>query len=61
MGLLHKIEAFLDGKKTYLVSILTGALGIYVSMGHTIPEFVWVILAAAGLGAVRSAIGQPKA
>lgn len=61
MGILAKIEAFLDGKKTYIISILSGAIGIYMSLGHTIPDFIWVLLGAAGLGAVRSAIGtQPK-
>ena len=59
MGLLAKIEKFLDGKKTYLIAILTGILGI-VSMYHPIPESVWSILAMLGLGAVRSAIGNEK-
>ena len=60
MGLLEKIHKMLDGYKTYLISLLTGGLGIYMAMGHTIPEWVWVVLAGAGLGAVRSAIGSPK-
>lgn len=59
MGLLAKIEAFLDGKKTYIIAILTGALGI-VSAYHPIPDYVWAILAALGLGAVRSGIGTSK-
>lgn len=57
MGILAKIEAFLDGKKSYLIAILTGALGIF-SAYHPIPEYVWAILGALGLSAVRSAIGN---
>lgn len=58
MGILAKIESFLDGKKTYIVAIVGGILGIITAMGHPIPEYVYVILGALGLGAVRSAIGN---
>lgn len=58
MGILAKIEKFLDGHKTYIVSLLVGLGGIWQSTGHVIPDYVWTILAAAGLGAVRSAIGN---
>jgi hypothetical protein len=58
MGLLTKIETFLDGKKTYIIALLTGGLGIFMATGHVVPEWVWTILGAAGLGAVRSAIGN---
>lgn len=57
-GLLSKIEKFLDGKKTYIISILIGALGIYTATGHVVPEWIWALLGAAGLGAVRSGIGN---
>ncbi len=56
--MLDQVKAFLSGKKTYLVAILTGVLGIY-SAYHPLPDYVWQILAALGLGAVRSAI-SPK-
>lgn len=55
--MISKIMAFLDGKKSYIVAILTGILGI-VSAYHPIPEYVWVLLGALGLGAVRSSIGN---
>lgn len=63
MGLLTKIEKFLDGKKTYIISILIGILGIWTATGtatapHVVPEWLWAILGAAGLGAVRSGIGN---
>lgn len=57
MGLLAKIEAFLNGKKTYIIAILTGIIGI-VSVYHPIPEYIWAILGALGFGAIRSAIGN---
>lgn len=60
MGLLTKIESFLNGKKTYIVAILAGGITIWAGLGHIIPEFVWSGLAAVGLGAVRSAIGTGK-
>lgn len=58
MSLLNKIEAFLDGKKTYIVAILGGIAGILEASGINIPAWVWPILAALGFGAVRSAIGN---
>jgi hypothetical protein len=48
----------LNGKKTYVVSILIGLGAAAVSMGVTIPEWVWIALGALGLGAVRSAINN---
>lgn len=60
MGLLGKIEAFLDGKKTYIVAIISGVLGLLAAMGHPVPEWVYSLLAAAGLAAVRSAVGTGK-
>lgn len=58
MSFIKKIQEFLDGKKTYLVAIATGILGILTASGIVIPEYVWAILAALGFGAVRSAIGK---
>ncbi len=61
MGVLAKIEAFLNGKKTYIIAIIAGVLTIYQGLGHVIPDYVWTGLAAAGLGAIRSAVGTGKA
>jgi hypothetical protein len=52
---VSKVLVWLEGKKTYIVAILTGILGI-ISAYHPIPEYVWAILGAAGLGAVRAGI-----
>jgi len=57
MDLLSKIGTWLNGKKTYIISILIGVAGILTTQGIVIPEYVWALLAAAGLGAVRSGVG----
>jgi hypothetical protein len=61
MDILSKIGAFLNGKKSYITAILIGIGGVLVSLGYTIPEYVWILLAAAGFAAVRSAVDKlPK-
>jgi len=57
---MGKVLAFLKGKKAYIVSaaaIIICGLQITGVIG-TIPEYVWTLLAALGLGAVRAAIGK---
>ena len=56
--MLSKIEEIMKGKKTYLVMILVGVGAVLQFKGIVIPEWAWSILAAGGLGAVRSAIGK---
>ena len=46
----------IDGHKTYIISGLVGVGAVLTMLGIPIPEFVWAILGAAGLGAVRDAI-----
>ena len=58
--MLGKIEAFLNGRKTYLVAIIGGILGLLQAIGHPTPDYVYIILGALGLGAVRSAIGTTE-
>ena len=48
----------LKGKKTYLVAVLAGASAVAQALGHPVPDFALTLLGAAGLGAVRSAIGR---
>ena len=51
----------LNGKKTYMVAALAAAGAIAQAFGYVVPEYVWILLSAAGLGAVRQAIpNQPK-
>ena len=56
--MLSKLEAFLKGKKTIIVCVLVGIGSVLQFKGIVIPDFVWTLLAGAGLGAVRSAIGN---
>jgi len=48
----------LNGKKTYIVAALAAAAAAASALGYEVPEWVWLLLNAAGLGAVRSAIGR---
>lgn len=50
--------AMIQGKKTYIVAALAAAGAVAQAFGYTIPEYVWILLSAAGLGAVRDAIGR---
>jgi hypothetical protein len=51
----------LNGKKTYIVAALAAAGAVAQAFGYVVPEYVWILLSAAGLGAVRQAIpNQPR-
>lgn len=50
---------FIEGKKTYIVMALTFLFGGLMALGINIPEWVYVVLAGAGLGTVRAAIKPP--
>ena len=54
--MLEKLGNLLQGKKRWIVTILTFVAGGLQAIGITIPPFVWTLLAAAGLGAIGSAI-----
>ena len=56
--MLEKIGQWLQGRKTYIVAALAGVGVVLQLLGITVPEYVWTLLALAGLGAVRSAISK---
>ena len=56
--MLEKLGKFLAGKKTYIIAILIGVAAVANSLAYVIPESVWAILGALGLGAVRSGIAK---
>lgn len=58
--MLEKIGKYLQGKKSYITAALIGIAGALQHLGINIPEIVWPILSAFGLGAVRSAINKMK-
>jgi len=55
-GLLERIGKLLQGKKTYVVALLTALGAAAIALGYVIPDWILMALAAAGLGAVRSAL-----
>lgn len=58
--MLEKIGQYLQGKKTYVVAGLIAIGAVMTHLGYVIPEIIWPILGALGLGAVRSAIDKLK-
>ena len=60
--MLSQLEKMLSGRKTYIVAILIAAFTIMEQQyGIVIPEYVFTLLGAAGLAAVRSGISKLKA
>jgi len=47
---------FLDGKKTYLVALVVAGLAVAQVFGIVVPEYIYTLLAASGLGALRVAV-----
>lgn len=52
------IMTALNGKKTYIVAFLTAVSAGAEALGYHIPDYVWTLLAAAGLGSVRHSIAS---
>lgn len=59
-GILSKIEAFLDGKKTYFLAIsaVLGSLVAYLNHSISLNELIAAIWAALTAGSLRSGIGN---
>lgn len=55
---VKSIVAWLEGKKTYFVVATIFILGGLQATGVVIPESVWLILSAIGLGSLRLAISN---
>tara|TARA_R110000868_G_scaffold19473_4_gene83761 strand:- start:1826 stop:1987 length:162 start_codon:yes stop_codon:yes gene_type:complete len=50
------MKTLLKGKKTYVVAAVAAGGAVAQAFGIVIPEYVWILLSAAGLSAVRRAI-----
>ncbi len=50
--------SFIEGKKTYIVSALAAATAAAQALGYDVPNWVYALEAAAGIGAVRIAISK---
>lgn len=55
---MDKILSFLDGKKTYIIAIATAILAGLQAYGIAIPDYVYAVLGALGLGSVRAAVNK---
>jgi hypothetical protein len=55
---MPSITTFLAGKKTYIIAFVVALLAGAQALGYTIPEYVYVLLSAAGLGSFRSALNN---
>jgi len=53
---MSKLLEFINGKKVYILAVLTFVIGGLQASGIAIPEYVWTLLGALGLGAARSAM-----
>lgn len=53
---MSKVVEWLNGKKTYITAIVIGVCAALQASGIEIPEYVYVLLGAFGLGAVRAGI-----
>ena len=56
---MKEIIEYLKGKKAYLIAIATAVLGTLQGLDvFTLPEWVWPILAACGLAALRAGVNK---
>jgi len=55
---MTSIFDFLNGKKTYIVAFVGASIGMMQAIWPevAIPDYVYLVLSAAGLGAIRAAV-----
>lgn len=53
---MTKLLEILNGKKTYIIMAISFTAAGLEAIGHPIPEFVWPMLGALGLGTLRAAV-----
>lgn len=58
--MFEKLKTWIDGNKTYLTAIATGVIAFLLMIGVEVPEYVYAILSAFGVYAVRSAISKTE-
>lgn len=57
---MRNVLAYLNGKKTYLIAIIAAITAAVQALGYTVPEFVYALEAALGLGALRVAVTKEE-
>lgn len=50
---MNKVLDFLNGKKTYIVAVVIAVTAGVQALGYTVPEWVYALETALGLGAIR--------
>ena len=55
---MQNLIALISGKKTYIVAGVTFILGGLQAVGYPIPDFVFPLLGALGLGALRAGVSK---
>ena len=53
---MEKVLDFLNGKKTYIVAAVIAITAGVQALGYTVPEWVYALESALGLGTVRVGI-----
>jgi len=54
---MNQLIDILKGKKTYIIAIVAVVLGTLEGFGvFAIPDYIWPILGAAGLGTIRAGV-----
>ena len=56
VGKKNAVAAWVEGKKTYAVTVVILACGILAAKGIEVPVYVWAALAAFGLGFLRAGV-----
>lgn len=55
---MEKVLDFLNGKKTYIVAVVIAVTAGVQALGYTVPEWVYALETALGLGAVRVGVAK---
>lgn len=58
---MSNVFDFLEGKKTYITALVTAALAFAQALGYEVPEYVYALLAAFGITALRAAVSKVQA
>lgn len=55
---MSDLITFLDGKKAYIVALIAAVTAGVQALGYHIPDYVYLVEGALGLGAIRVAISK---
>lgn len=55
---MQNAVAFLSGKKSYVVALVAAATAGAQALGYSVPDWLYALEAALGLGALRVAVSK---